>query len=116
VLHDRHLVDALVDPDRYRYAGPRWLLRLIWRLIPKPDLIVLLDAPAEVLQARKQEVAFEVTARQRDAYRALLGELGGGRVVDVSGPMEQVASDVDNIILKLLGERVRRRLHLGGRQ
>jgi thymidylate kinase len=116
VLHDRHMVDALVDPARYRYAGPRWLLRLIWRLIPKPDLIVLLDAPAAVLQARKQEVAFEVTARQRDAYRTLLGELGGGHVVDVARPMEQVASEVDAIILRLLGERARRRLDVGGRQ
>src|SRR5207244_2006476 len=63
VVHDRHLVDALVDPRRYRYTGPRWLLRLIWRLVPKPDLIVLLDAPPAVLQARKQEVPFEETAR-----------------------------------------------------
>jgi thymidylate kinase len=116
VLHDRHMVDALVDPTRYRYAGPRWLLRLIWRLIPKPDLIVLLDAPAAVLQARKQEVAFEVTARQRDAYRALLGVLGGGQVVDVARPIVQVASEVDAIVLQVLGERVRRRLDVGGRQ
>ena len=27
VLFDRHLVDALVDPKRYRYTGPSWLLR-----------------------------------------------------------------------------------------
>src|SRR5260370_910629 len=30
VGHGRHLVDALVDARRYRYAGPRWLLQLIW--------------------------------------------------------------------------------------
>ena len=24
VVHDRHLVDALVDPRRYRYTGPAW--------------------------------------------------------------------------------------------
>jgi thymidylate kinase len=112
VLHDRHMVDALVDPTRYRYAGPRWLLQLIWRLIPKPDLIVLLDAPAKVLQARKQEVSFEVTARQREAYRSLLDELGGGEVVDVSQPLARVVGDVDQIILRHLGERVRRRLGL----
>ena len=28
VVFDRHLVDALVDPKRYRYTGPSWLLRL----------------------------------------------------------------------------------------
>jgi thymidylate kinase len=106
------VVDGLVDPVRYRYTGPRWLLKLIWRLTPKPDLIILLDAPAEVLQARKQEVPFEVTARQRDAYGRLLAELGGGRVVDVSRPLGHVVSTVDGIVLERLAGRVRRRLGL----
>jgi hypothetical protein len=46
VLNDRHFVDILVDQRRYRYGGPAWLLRLVWGLIPKPDLVNLLDAPA----------------------------------------------------------------------
>ena len=50
MLGHRHLVDSLVDRKRYRYAGPAWLLRLVWRAIPKPDLIVVLDAPAEVVR------------------------------------------------------------------
>src|SRR5262249_34180008 len=29
VLNHRYLVDALVDSKRYRYSGPRWLLRLL---------------------------------------------------------------------------------------
>ncbi len=69
VLHDRHLLDALVDPKRYRYSGPRWLLRLIWWFVPKPDLVVLLDAPPEVLQSRKQEVGPAVGAGHRRCYR-----------------------------------------------
>lgn len=32
---------------------------LVWRLIPKADLSVVLDAPPEVLQARKLEVPLE---------------------------------------------------------
>ncbi len=114
VLHDRHLVDALVDPLRYRYGGPAWLLRLLWRLARKPDLVVLLDAPPEVLQARKQEVPFEETARQREAYRALVGAMGNGRVVDAGRPLEQVAGDVTDLVLRHLGTRNARRLGLGG--
>src|SRR5205823_4436087 len=40
VLHDRHLPDALVDPQRYRYSGPTWLLWLIWCFVPKPNLVI----------------------------------------------------------------------------
>jgi thymidylate kinase len=113
VLHDRHLLDTLVDPRRYRYAGPRWLLRFIWRLVPKPDLVILLDAPAEVLQARKQEVPFAETVRQREGYRALTATLKNGHIVNVARPLELVVKEVNDIVLRHLTTRLVRRLRLG---
>lgn len=112
VLFDRYLVDALVDPRRYRYGGPRWLLDLIWKLVPKPDLVILLDAPAEVLQSRKQEVPFHETARQREAYRALVDEMPNGYVVDASQPLNQVVADTSNIVIDFLITRTALRLGL----
>jgi thymidylate kinase len=112
VLHDRHLVDALVDPRRYRYGGPLWLLRLIWRLIPKPDLVILLDAPPEVLQARKQEVPFEETTRQREAYLSLVRTMRNGHIVDVDRPLQEVVDEVNDLILRHLTTRIARRLGL----
>ena len=44
VVFDRHLLDVLVDPLRYRYAGPLWLVRAMCRLVPRPDVIAVLDA------------------------------------------------------------------------
>lgn len=110
ILHDRHFVDALVDPRRYRYGGPLWLLRLIWHFVPKPDFIILLDAPPAVLQGRKQEVPFEETARQRQAYLSLLETLENGHVVDAVRPLKMVVGDVNEIILKHLKTRIARRL------
>ncbi len=110
VLHDRHFVDILVDAKRYRYGGPKWLLRLIWRLMPKPDLIILLDAPAEVLQSRKQEVSFEETLRQREAYLSLIRTMKNGHVVNTAQSRECVVNDVCNIILKHLSLRAASRL------
>jgi len=112
VLNDRHFVDILVDPKRYRYGGPLWLLRLIWLLIPKPDLIVLLDAPAEVLQARKQELSFEETVRQRRAYLSLVRTMGNGHVVDATQSLDHVTGDVSDIILRHLTTRIARRFGL----
>jgi thymidylate kinase len=105
VLYDRHFVDILVDQKRYRYGGPLWLLRLAWRCIPKPDLIILLDAPAEVLQARKQEVPMEVSARQRQAYLALVQTLPNGRIVDASQIPEHVANSIVEIIVRHISQR-----------
>jgi thymidylate kinase len=112
VLHDRHLVDALVDPRRYRYGGPAWVLRLIWRLVPKPDLVILLDAPPEVLHARKQEVPLPEIARQQRAYWSLVTRMGNGHVVDADRPLEQVVEDINDLILGHLTRRIARRLPL----
>jgi hypothetical protein len=105
-INHRYLVDALVDPRRYRYKGPLWLLRLIWWLVPKPHLIILLDAPAEVVQARKQEVPLEETSRQSAAYRALLAGLSNGRIVDATPPAERVVGEVNQTILRFLAARI----------
>ena len=109
-VHDRHLVDALVDPRRYRYGGPRRLLLAIWRLGPQPDLVVLLDAPAEVLQGRKQEVPFAETARQREAYRSLVGAMRNGHIVAADRPLQEVVAAIDDLVLRTLSGRVARRL------
>lgn len=112
ILNHRYMVDALVDCKRYRYRGPRWILRFIWWAAPKPDLVILLDAPAEVIQARKQEVPFEETARARDAYRALVGSMPNGRIIDASPPADEVIAEVARVILRLQAARTASRLGL----
>ena len=74
-INHRYLIDAAVDPKRYRYSGPENLLWGIWAMAPKPDLMVFLDAPADVIWARKKETSAEETVRQRDGYLALAAKL-----------------------------------------
>ena len=110
VLYDRHLVDVLVDPKRYRYGGPLWLMRLIWSVIPKPDLVILLNAPPEVVHARKREVPLLETAGQARAYSALVRSLRYGHEIDSSQPLERVADQSNGVILSYVAERTGRRL------
>lgn len=105
VIYDRHFIDLMVDPRRYRYGGPRWLPRWMARLIPTPDLVFLMDAPPDVLFQRKQEVTREEVARQHAAYRALVSGLPNGRVVDASRELPQVVDAVERLILAHLVER-----------
>jgi thymidylate kinase len=108
VMYDRHFIDILVDQRRYRYAGPRWIIRGLCRLAPTPDLVILLDAPASVLQSRKQEVPFEVTVAQCAAYRKLLREMSRGEIIDAAQPFEAVVNDVASTVLDLLRRRLDR--------
>ena len=94
VLFDRYHGDLLVDPIRYRYDGPMWLAKLASRLMPQPDIVFFLDAPPDVLLARKQEVPIETLVRSREAYLSLAETNDKVRVIDASLPFEQVIQDV----------------------
>jgi thymidylate kinase len=109
VMNHRYLLDAMVDRKRYRYSGPEWLLKAIWAIAPKPDVIILLDADPRIIWERKKEVALEETIRQRDAYRALIEPLKFARIVVASQPIDKVVADVDRIVLDLLAARVVKR-------
>jgi thymidylate kinase len=109
VLNDRYLIDAAVDPTRYRYSGPAWLVRLLAAATPHPDLLVVLDAPAETIQARKQEVPLEETARQRRAYLAVARSWRGAVAVDAGRALPQVVEQIVDAVLEHMAARVLRR-------
>ena len=112
VIFDRYYHDLLADPARYRYGASLALARLLGRWLPQPDLIFILDAPAAVLQARKQEVTPSESARQRTAYRALAHEFRHASVIDTTQPLEQVVSQVLAQTIAFLEQRNARRLGL----
>ena len=110
VLFDRYYDDLLVDYKRYRYGGPLWLARLVGIFIPRPDLVIFLDAPADVLRKRKQEVPAVELTRQRSAYQELIRKLPNGHVVDASLPFDRVVAQVETLILDFMEKRTSKRL------
>lgn len=110
ILFDRYCHDLAVDPRRYRYGGPPALARLLGRLVPRPDLFLVLDAPPEVLRARKREVPLEEAERQRQAYLAFAASTPNAQVIDASQPIDDVIGAVDSAVLNLMAERTENRL------
>lgn len=101
LICDRYYHDLLVDPIRYRYGGPKSVAKLVGKLMPQPVLWVLLDAPAKVLQKRKQEVSLEETARQCNAYKKFVQHQSNHVVVDASQSLDRVIMDVQHAITEL---------------
>lgn len=106
---DRYFDDLLIDPKRYRYDAPAWLARAAARLAPRPDLWVVLDAAAQVLQARKSEVSAAESERQRAGYLEFAARRRNAIVVDASQPPGVVAASVDAAVLRWLECRIERR-------
>ncbi len=109
VVCDRYYNDVVVDPLRYRYSGPAWLAKLGTKILPRPDLTIVLDAPTEVIQSRKQEVTPEETERQRRAYHTLHDDYDA-EVVDASLPPAEVVGQIEELVVDWLVSRMRKKL------
>ena len=112
VIFDRYIYDLLVDSKRVRYGGPAWLLKLAARIVPGPELVILLDAPPEVLWTRKQEVSFEEVARQQQAYLQLAHQLPSAIIIDAAQPLPDVLHDVSEAVIAHFARRTAARLRL----
>jgi thymidylate kinase len=101
VLFDRHFVADYHAADMA--AGERPLSRrihgaLLAKTYPKPDLVIYLDAPAEVLFARKGEGTLPGLERRRGEYLALADVTPSFHVVQATQPLEEVVAEVTGII------------------
>ncbi len=112
VIFDRYYDDILVDPARYRYGGPRWLIKFARHIIPRPDITLILDASEDQLLARKMELPREELQRQRFAYRQLAAEAPNTVMLDASRPAVEVVRQASESCLRYLHSRYLERRHL----
>ena len=97
VIFDRHFFldyyHADVESGR---RGPAQRLHgwMLERVYPKPDLVIMLDAPAEVLHARKPEATVAWLERRRQQYLELAPLVPQFVVVDVDRPLDAAVSEV----------------------
>ncbi len=56
VVGDRWLYGYMAQPAALKFHGPRWVARFVLNLVPEPDLIALLEAPAQAIHQRKPEL------------------------------------------------------------
>lgn len=93
VLLDRFPQDALLPGSVDTSRGGRLNLALSLRLSPRPDLVVLLDAPGEVMFARKGEHTPELLEERRQAYLRLVAGFTRSAVLDATRPAEEVTRE-----------------------
>jgi thymidylate kinase len=105
VVFDRYFYDLLVDPRRYRYGGPQWLISTLASFVPKPDIILVLDASEETVLLRKQELGRDELRRQRNAYRRLAQTLSRAELLSADQELTQVVSDAHRAVTRLLARR-----------
>jgi thymidylate kinase len=114
VIFDRHFFADLFAGDISANGGPQPLSRrihgfVLQHVFPKPDLVVCLDAPAEVLYARKPEGTLERVQRMREQSLAAVRAFPHGLVVDASRPPDEVVNEIAATIRSLYERRLQER-------
>ena len=102
VVFDRHFYADYYHADVRDRAGRGVVRRLHgWMLdhgYPKPDLMILLDAPAERLHARKPDATVEWLEARRRQYLELARVVPRFVVVDADRPLDEVVAATADVI------------------
>ena len=94
VVFDRYTYDAYLPPRPPLVRAKRVYFSLLAHTCPGPDLVVLLDAPGEVLAARKDEHTAEELDWQRRHFLRLRERVAGLQVVDAARPKDEVKGEI----------------------
>src|SRR5438034_851035 len=101
VLFDRYFYDLAADPKRYRYGGPARLPEILSKLVPRPGLMLVLDAPEETLLKRKRETTADEIRFERERYGRFV-DRGLARRIDASRRPEVVGLEACHAVLEAL--------------
>lgn len=105
VVYDRYYYEYMMQQSRSRL--PIWLIRLLGRMVPRPDAVVSLHASPDCILQRKQELTFEEVAMQLERYEQIARELPCAYLVDANSDLNAVVNRVAGIVLKRMAERYR---------
>lgn len=90
VIFDRYSYDALLPSRRELSKAKQWRRWLLAHTCPAPNLVLVLDAPGEILYSRKKEHSPAALEEQRQGYLQLRERLPQMVVIDATSDPEHV--------------------------
>lgn len=106
-IFDRYFYDFLADPARYRLSLPNGVLRLFESIVPKPDLVILLEIDPEIAYKRKPHLPLKELREQSARFADLTKKLKAVEVIDSSSPIEHCRKEMLNVLLRTFMRRPR---------
>lgn len=96
VIFDRYFYDYLIQA---RLSAPPWLIILVMRLIPTPDVIIYLKNDPAVIFSRKPELTPGELERQGSVCAKIISILSNGRVVETTESPEETTLRVAQLLI-----------------
>jgi thymidylate kinase len=98
VLMDRVAYDVMLQGSGHAGAVGRVIDLLALRLVPAPDILLVLDVSGQVMFARKGEHSAEILENWRQSYRQLADRLPGAHVLDADRTEDLVRRHAAGIV------------------
>jgi len=103
IVSDRYFYDYLLHPE-YTNA-PKWLILLFIKLVPKPDLILLIKCDPNVIFERKKELPLEEIARQQKLLETFGALLGTSSMISTNQALDKTVDDAVSASLDILNNK-----------
>ncbi|HEY5785618.1 MAG TPA: hypothetical protein VIT65_12655 [Microlunatus sp.] len=101
VLLDRMAYDTLLPGSVDTSVGGRLTRALALRTAPKVDVLFVLDAPGEIMYARKGEHSVETLETWRETYLRIADRLPEACVLDATRPARRLRAQAVEIVWRL---------------
>ena len=102
IIGERWYYDVIINPVRYGFRLPRWLLVFGGHLIPSPDMVILLNGNAEAIHARKPELSAREISKQLTAMTSLIGNMKNSYTISTDDSVEDTIQNVHTSISKVI--------------
>jgi hypothetical protein len=109
-IADNQSYDLIVAAEWRCYGIPKWFARLMGKLLPAPDLWILLDQETDRMQVESQEVLSAQMHRQLEACRSFVKTRNRYAILDADNPAASVTEEAYSAIIDMLALRTEMRL------
>lgn len=92
IIGDRGWYGYVVQPYALRFHGPEWLARAAMHVLPRPDLVVNLTAPPDVIWGRKQELTLPQIQQELLGWSSL--RVDNFQTIDATRLPHDIASEI----------------------
>jgi len=103
-IFDRYYYDFLIDPQRARISLPKKIICFFEKLIPKPNLVIVLIAEPDVIYNRKKELSLEEIKKQVNNF-TILAENKNFIINNTNDSIINVKKKVFQIIINSMSKR-----------
>ncbi|NWK55179.1 hypothetical protein HW115_06125 [Verrucomicrobiaceae bacterium N1E253] len=106
-LFDRYCYDVILDPRRMRMKLPPWLIRCVFTVVPKPNLVLCLGADPESIYERKPETSLEEVTRQVKGLKRFCSADARARWIDTGCDINDSKNQALFEIMEMMSARYR---------